>query len=94
MDFFCGRSVLDLAVESTNMMVCLATLDVADAAAMSSTVRLFEVGRRKPGHGDSDSDDDDDDGDDVAEEDEEVSLLKMGMIKPPHMLSEDSCGPT
>lgn len=63
------RSVLDIAVEPTDWMLCLATLDVADTAAMSSTVRMYEVGRRRKGQGDSDDDDDEDD--DGAEEEEE-----------------------
>ena len=32
------RSVLDIAVEPSDWMICLATLDVADTSAMNSTV--------------------------------------------------------
>ena len=76
------RSVLDIAVEPTDWMLCLATLDVADTAAMSSTVRMYEVGRRRKGQGDSDDDDDeDDDGaeeEEEEDEEEEVSALREG----------------
>ena len=54
-------------------MICLATLDVADAAAMSSSVRIYEVGRRKALTGTGDSDDDEED--DGAEE--EVGLGRV-----------------
>jgi hypothetical protein len=54
------RSVLDLAVEPTDWMICLATLDVADATAMSSSVRVYEVGRRKVSQGESEDEDEDD----------------------------------
>ena len=35
------RSVLDIAVEPSDWMICLATLDVADTSAMSSTVSYY-----------------------------------------------------
>ena len=57
-------------------MICLATLDVADTSAMSSTVRVYEVGRRRKGQGDSDDENDDgDEEDDGADEDEEVCVV-------------------
>ena len=56
-------------------MICLATLDVADTSSMSSTVRVYEVGRRRKGQGDSDDENDDgDEEEDGADEDEEVGV--------------------
>ena len=62
------RAVLDLALDPTDSYLAVVAVDIsADAAAVGSSVRTFEVGRPRP----APDDDESDGGDDGDDEDEE-----------------------